>query len=137
VQRAAASPDAAAGGRSLGSLAALFLRHTRTLATDYALLAALDARRAAISLAWLLSAGLVVAVLIVTAWLALVTGAIVWLLGSGASWSAALGVAALLNIVGAVALALWMRGFFKALPFAATLRQLQGEPPSAGANRDG
>ncbi len=117
----------------------MLLRHARTLAADYALLAVLDARRAAITLAWLLSGGLVVAVLAVTAWLALVTGAIVWLLGSGASWPAALGAAALLNIIAAVALAMGLRGFFNELPFAATLRQLKGDPPSAeatGATRD-
>ena len=138
MQPAAASPAGAPGARSLSGLAAMLLQHARTLAADYALLAVLDARHAAITLAWLLSAGLVVAVLVVTAWLALVTGAIVWLLGSGASWPAALGAAALLNVVAAVALALWMRGFFKPLPFAATLRQLKGDPPPAGAteNRD-
>jgi len=132
VQPAAASPAGAPGARSLSALAAMLLQHTRTLAADYALLAVLDARHAAITLAWLLSAGLVVAVLVVTAWLALVTGGIVWLLGSGASWPAALGAAALVNVVAAVALALWMRGFFRALPFAATLRQLKGDPPPAG-----
>ena len=139
MQPAAASPAGAPGARSLSGLAAMLLQHARTLAADYALLAVLDARRAAITLAWLLSGGLVVAVLAVTAWLALVTGAIVWLLGSGASWPAALGAAALLNLIAAGALALWMRGFFNALPFAATLRQLKGDPPSAeatGANRD-
>ena len=133
MQPAAASPAGAPGARSLSALAAMLLQHTRTLAADYALLAVLDARHAAITLAWLLSAGLVVAVLVVTAWLALVTGGIVWLLGSGASWPAALGAAALVNVVAAVALALWMRGFFRALPFAATLRQLKGDPPPAGA----
>ena len=131
------SPVGAAGARSLSALAALLLRHARSLAADYALLAVLDARRAAITLAWLLSAGLVVAVLVVTAWLALATGAVVWLLGSGASWPVALGAAALLNLVAAIALALWMRGFFKTLPFAATLRQLKGDaPPPAGAPGD-
>ena len=134
MQPAAASPTGAPGARSLSALAAMLLQHTRTLAADYALLAVLDARHAAITLAWLLSAGLVVAVLVVTAWLSLVTGGIVWLLGSGASWPAALGAASLLNVVAVVALALWMHGFFKALPFAATLRQLKGDPPPAGAN---
>jgi ABC-type transport system involved in multi-copper enzyme maturation permease subunit len=114
----------------LSALASLVARHIRALTSDYALLAVLDARRAALALAWLLSAGLAVAVLAVTAWLALVTGAVVWLLGSGASWTAALGVAALSNILGAVALGLWMRGFFRELPFAATLRQLKGEAPA-------
>lgn len=128
VEAAAAG---AAPGPGLSALATLVARHIRGLTSDYALLAVLDARRAALALAWLLSAGLAVAVLAVTAWLALVTGAVVWLLGSGVSWPAALGVAALSNIAAAVALGLWMRGFFDELPFAATLRQLKGDPPGA------
>lgn len=132
MQQAAARVGAEPGP-GLSALAARVARHARALAADYALLAVLDARRAAISLAWLLSAGLAVAVLGVTAWLALVTGGIVWLLGSGASWPAALGAAALLNILAAILLGLWMREFFEELPFAATLRQLKGDPPAAGS----
>lgn len=132
MQQAAVHP-AADHGPGVSALAALLARHARALAADYALLAVLDARRAAITLAWLLSAGLAVAMLAVTAWLALVTGAVVWLLGSGTSWPAALAVAALSNIVAAVVLGLWMRRFFKELPFAATLRQLKGDPPTAGS----
>jgi hypothetical protein len=120
-------------GPGAGALAARVARRARALAADYALLAVLDARRAAIALAWLLSVGLAVAVLAVTAWLALVTGAIVWLLGSGASWPAALGAAALLNVLAAVVLGLWVRGVLDELPFAATLRQLKGEPPASGS----
>lgn len=130
MEPADATAPAAGQGPGFSALASLVARHIRALTSDYALLAVLDARRAALALAWLLSAGLAVAVLAVTAWLALVTGAVVWLLGSGASWTAALGVAALSNILGAVALGLWMRGFFRELPFAATLRQLKGEAPT-------
>lgn len=130
MQRAVAPPAADAEPRaSLSASAHLLARRARALAADYALLAVLDARRAAVALAWLLSAGLAVAVLVVTAWLALVAGAIVWALGAGASWPAALAVAALLNLVAAAAVALWMRGFFAELPFAATLRQLKGDAP--------
>ena len=129
-QPAAGSVGVDPGPRpGVSGLAALAASHARALAADYALLAVLDARRAAVTLAWLLSAGLAVAVLAVTAWLALVTGAIVWVLGSGASWSAALGAGAVLNMLAALALFLWMRNFFNELPFAATLRQLKGDPP--------
>jgi hypothetical protein len=119
-------------GPTLADLASRIAARARELAADYALLAILDARRAAITLAWLLSAGLVAAVLVVTAWLALVAGGIVWLLGSGASWPAALGAAALLNLAAAGAVALWMRRavFGDEPPFAATLRQLRGERPA-------
>jgi ABC-type transport system involved in multi-copper enzyme maturation permease subunit len=113
---------------SLTALSAQLLRGARSLAADYALLAALDARRATVSLAWLLSIALMVAVLAVTAWLALVTGAIVWLLGAGMSWPMALGTAALVNVIAAIVLGVRLRRLYMELPFAATLRQLKGEP---------
>ncbi len=115
-------------GRSrLGGLASGLVRQSRALSADYLLLAVLDARGAAVRFAWLLCSGVVAAILVVTAWLALVAAGIVWLLGSGASWVTALGIAAGVNVVGAVALALWMKGLFREPPFAATLRQLRGE----------
>jgi hypothetical protein len=113
-----------------GRLGRIAMRQVRGLAADYALLAVLDARSAAIRFAWLLSAGLIAAVLIVTAWLALITGALVWLVGSGLGWPAAIGLGAVANVLGAVAIAAWMRGLFSDLPFAATLRQLKGDPPA-------
>lgn len=111
----------------LRDIASGLLRRSRMLTSDYLLLAVLDGRSAAIRFAWLLCSGVIVAILVVTAWLALVAGGIVWMLGSGTSWITALIVAAAINLVGAVGLALWMRGLFREPPFAATLRQLRGE----------
>jgi len=102
----------------------------KALASDYALLAVLDARRAALRLAWLLGTVLVAAVLAVSAWLALVAGGIVLLLGQGASWPLALCLAAGLNLVGAGALAWWMRNLVSEMPFTALVRSLRGEAPS-------
>jgi hypothetical protein len=116
-----------AGRPKLGSLASGLMRQSRALSSDYLLLAVLDARSAAVRFAWLLCSGVVAAILLVTAWLALVAAGIVWLLGTGASWVMALGIAAGVNVVGAVFLALWMKGLFREPPFAATLRQLRGE----------
>ena len=116
-------------GPRLSELTGSLLRQGRTLAADYALLAVLDARSATLRFAWLVFGGLVAAVLVATAWLALVAAGIVWLLGSGASWPAALGLAAALNVTGAVAVYLWLRGLMTELPFAATLRQMRGEAP--------
>lgn len=111
----------------LRDMAGGLLRRSRMLSSDYLQLAVLDARSAAIRFAWMLCSGVVVAILLVTAWLALVAGGIVWMLGTGASWVLALVIAAGINLVGAVVLALWMRGLFSEPPFAATLRQLRGE----------
>jgi hypothetical protein len=105
------------------------LAEARSLASDYAELAVLDARRAAIRLAWLLAAVLVAAVLIITTWMALVAGGVVFMLGHGASWVTALVVAALVNLVGAGVLAWWTLALIKELPFTALLRQLRGDAP--------
>lgn len=113
----------------LGELIGRLLGEARSLVSDYAELAVLDARRAAIRLAWLLAAVLVAAVLIVTTWMALVAAGVVFMLGHGASWVTALVVAAVLNLVGAGLLAWWMLALIKELPFTALLRQLRGDAP--------
>jgi hypothetical protein len=113
----------------LGELLGRLVGESRELVSDYALLAALDARRAAIRLALLLGAVLIAAVLVVTAWMALVAGGIVFMLGQGASWIGALLIAALINLVGAGALGWWMLALIKELPFTALLRQLRGDAP--------
>ena len=113
----------------LGDVIGRVLLEARGLAADYAELAVLDARRAAIRLAWLLGAVLIAAVLVVTTWMALVAAGVVLMLGQGASWVTALAVAAVLNVVGAGALAWWMLALIKELPFTALLRQLRGESP--------
>jgi hypothetical protein len=111
----------------IGRLAGSLLRQSRALSSDYLLLAVLDARSAAVRFAWMLCSGVVAAILLVTAWLALVAAGIVWMLGTGASWVMALAVAAGLNIVFAALVAFKIRNMFAEPPFAATLRQLRGE----------
>jgi hypothetical protein len=121
---------AAAEGPRLGDLTALLVRHSRQLAADYALLAVLDARMAAVRYVWVIAAGVIAAVLVVTAWLSLVVAGAVWLIGTGMSSAAALLLGAGVNVAAALALAVWIRGAATELPFAATLRQLRGELPS-------
>jgi uncharacterized membrane protein YqjE len=111
----------------LGRIAGSLLRQSRAVSSDYLLLAVLDARSAAVRFAWMLCSGVAAAILLVTAWLAVVAAGIVWMLGSGASWVTALFVAAALNVVAAAFIAFRMRGMFSEPPFAATLRQLRGE----------
>jgi hypothetical protein len=113
----------------LGEVIGRLLGEARSLAADYAELAVLDARRAAIRLAWLLGAVLVAAVLVVTTWMALVAAGVVLMLGTGASWATALAVAAVINMLGAGALAWWMLALIRELPFTALLRQLRGDSP--------
>ena len=112
----------------MGELLGLLFSEAKSLAADFARLAILDARRAALSLAWLLGSVLVVAMLLVTAWMGGLAALIVWMFKEGISWPIILGGIALLNVVGAGALAWWMRRLVADLPFEALLRQLRGEP---------
>lgn len=120
-----AVPQTASLGEAVGRL----LGEGRQLVADYAELTVLDARRAAIRLAWILGCVLVAAVLIVTAWVVLIASGIVWAWGQGASWPTALAVAAVLNIIAAGLLSWFMLKLAKELPFTALLRQLRGKDP--------
>jgi hypothetical protein len=130
------TPEHAPRRAGLGDALGRLLGEGRQLVSDYTLLAVLDARRAAIQLAWLLSSGLMVAVLLVTAWLALVVAVMVWLFEETTSWPAALVVGALLNIAGAGGLLWWARRRFVELPFNALLRQLKGENVNGSRSGD-
>ena len=74
-----------------------------------------------------LGIGLVIAVLLVTAWLALVIALAVWLFEASMSWPAVLGIAALLNVVIAAILAWVAKSRAVEMPFTATLRQLSSD----------
>jgi uncharacterized membrane protein YqjE len=113
----------------LGEAVGRLLADARSLIADFAELAVLDARRAAIRLAWLLGSVLVTAVLVVTTWMALVAAGVVIMLGQGASWATALIVAGVLNVIGAGALVWWMLTLIKEMPFTALLRQMRGDAP--------
>ena len=115
----------------LGELAGRFLADTRQFVADFAQLAVLDARRAGVRLALLLSAGLVIAILVITAWMGFVAAGIVWMFDRGVSWPVAIAIAALINIAAAAALAWWARNLVSEMPFTALLRQLRGDPPAS------
>jgi uncharacterized membrane protein YqjE len=107
---------------------------TRQLVADFAHLAVLDARRAGVRLAMLLSAGLLIAILVITAWMGFVAAGIVWMFDKGVSWPLAIAIAALINIAAAAGLAWWARHLVSEMPFTALLRQLRGEPPASPAS---
>jgi uncharacterized membrane protein YqjE len=103
----------------------------RRLVADYAVLGVLDARRAAVQLAWLVGGSVVVAVLVVSAWMAAVTALIAYLLAAEVSWPVALSAAGVVNLIGA-GLVIWrMKAVMSDMPFAATLRQLKSDEPPA------
>jgi uncharacterized membrane protein YqjE len=125
--------QAPAGPRApgFGELIGRFFSDTRQLVSDFAQLAVLDARRAGVHLAMLLSAGLAIAILLVTAWMGFVAAGIVWMFDKGVSWPLAIAIAALINIAVAACLAWWARHLVSEMPFTALLRQLRGEPPAS------
>ena len=122
-------PTARRQAPSLGQVLARLIGEARQLVADYAELTILDARRAAIRLAWILGCVLVAAVLVVTSWMGLVAAAIVFAWGHGASWPIALAIAAIVNVVAAAVLGWFTLKLAKELPFTALLRQLRGRDP--------
>jgi hypothetical protein len=126
---AAVEPSARRNAPSLGEVVGRLLGEARQLVADYAELTVLDARRAAIRLAWILGCVLVAAVLAVTSWMGLVAAAIVFAWGHGASWPIALAIAAIVNVVAAAVLGGFTLKLAKELPFTALLRQLRGRDP--------
>jgi uncharacterized membrane protein YqjE len=97
----------------------------KRMSSSYAMLGVLDARRAALQLAWLIGAGIFITVLVVTAWLSGVVALAVLMFGKGMSWPAVLGIAGLINVAGAAIVAWRVKHVFEEQPFSATLRQLK------------
>jgi uncharacterized membrane protein YqjE len=116
------SADRPSHGASRLSLA---WSNVRGLVQDHALLAVLELQRAGISLVKMVAAGIVISILVVSAWMGLVAAGVVWAVGAGANWGLAIFIAALVNIAIAVGLAFWAKSQIPDLLFAATLRQLR------------
>lgn len=116
---------AAAQPPSLATRAGMLVRDVRDLACDHLELAALEAQRAGQGLTKMLTAAVVISILVVSAWLALVSGGIVWATENGVTWPVALVIAAVVNLALAAALAFWIKGQTGDLMFSATLRQLR------------
>jgi len=103
--------------------------NTRTLVRDQTLLALLEVQRAGMGFVKIVAAAVIISVLAVSAWMALITALVIWAVGAGLNVGIAIVVAAVLNIVAAVALIFWIKAQIPELMFAATVRQLKGEPP--------
>jgi hypothetical protein len=111
--------------------------NARALVRDHTLLALLEVQRASMGLVKLIGAAVIISVLVVTAWMALVTAFVMWIIGAGVNVGAAVLIAAVVNLVAAAAVAFWARAQVPDLLFAATVRQLKGEPPPGEGERHG
>ena len=112
-----------------GTRLSLAFANLKALVQDHALLAVLEVQRAGISLVKMIVAGIVISILFVSAWMGIVAAIVGWAIGEGANWALAILVAAIVNIVVAVALAFWAKKQVPDLLFAATARQLRKDVP--------
>ena len=103
------------------------------LAHDQLQLAALETKLAGESLVSMIAAGVVVAVLLVTAWLGLVGAGVLALIHSGVLASIAMLLAVALNVVVAFVLFKIIRNKSQNLRWAATLRSLKPRPKTSAA----
>lgn len=112
-----------------GTRLSLAFATLKALVQDHALLAVLEVQRAGISLVKMIVAGIVISILVVSAWMGIVAAIVGWAIGEGANWALAILIAALVNIAIAVALAFWAKKQVPDLLFAATVRQLRKDAP--------
>jgi uncharacterized membrane protein YqjE len=112
-----------------GTRLSLAWANVKALLQDHALLAVLEVQRAGVSLIKIIIAGIVISILVVSAWMGLVAAAIGAAVGAGANWALAVLIAALVNIALAVGLAFWAKKQVPDLLFSATLRQLRKDAP--------
>jgi uncharacterized membrane protein YqjE len=129
-ERAAQDDDA-----TLAAHAHSIVREVWALIQDHLLLFALETQRGGRNVTRMAFAGVIAAMLAVTAWLALVSAVMFWWMADDAAWACAFLAVAVLHVVTCIALILWIRRFAKDAIFSATLRQLRSGADGAGGGR--
>jgi hypothetical protein len=129
------SPGNPADGAGLLEDARSLWREGSALFQDRLQLAALETRLAGESLVTMIVAAVIVAVLVVAAWLGLMGAAILMLVGFGIGAGTALLLGVLVNLAVALALCQVIRGKSRHLLWAATLRSLRPSPVAADESR--
>jgi len=95
------------------------------LAHDHLELAALETKRAGESLVSIVVFGIVIAILVVSAWMGLVAALVLWLISIDLHPALAVLIGVAINLVGAAALVLLIKSRAEALKFPATVRALK------------
>lgn len=108
----------------------------RGVAHDRVELAALETRIAGESLARMVAAGILIALLLLSAWLAILGAGVVGLVAAGMHPGWALLIAALVNLGGAAGLYFLVRRLARNLGFPGTVRSLRNEHPGAIATSE-
>lgn len=101
----------------------------RELGHDRFQLAALETQRAGDSLVAMIMAGVMVAILLIGAWLGLEAAAVLWLIEHGVVTSSAILLAVVFNLLLSLILCRVIRRKSRYLQFPATLRSLHPMPP--------
>ena len=120
---------ATCGDSSILEDAQSLLHELRGLAHDRLLLAALETRRAGESLVSMMIAGVMIALLLGSAWLGLMAVAVLGMIENGIVASSAILLAVAANLLLVLILFRVVRRKSRSLQFPATLRSLQTEPP--------
>jgi uncharacterized membrane protein YqjE len=115
---------------TVGTRLSIAWANLKAIVQDHALLAVLEVQRAGVSLVKMIIAGIVISILVVSAWMAIVAAAIAFAIGQGANWALAILVAAFVNLLVAGGIALWAKKQVPDLLFAATMRQLRKDVPN-------
>lgn len=120
-----ASRPAPGPGPGLMEGAGALIRELQGVAHDYVVLAALETRRAGQSLVIMMAAGVMMAILLVSAWLGLVAAGVFGLVAMGLAPGLAILVAVLANLLFAAGLFAVIRYKRRDLSFPATVRNLR------------
>jgi uncharacterized membrane protein YqjE len=136
---AARTGDASPGGKAapegthapphsvLDELSDTFVSARRVI-SDFLELLSLEARRAGLTLVWMVACGAVAAILVVTAWLGFMAALALWAVSLGIPWAIAVAAISLANLLAAAITALVCMRMSRDLLFAATRRQLEAKP---------
>ena len=106
----------------------LLWHELRAMVHEQLTLVALETRLAGTSLVNMIAAGVMVAILLISAWLGLMGAAVLWLIGIGLMASVAMLFAVAANLVFAAILYQLIRRQSRRLQFPATLRSLRPLP---------
>lgn len=120
---------------SVSHAASAWVGSIRQLLNDFIQLAGLEAQRAGKALAWIIGFAAAVIVCLFSVWGLLTAAGAMWMVQSGMNWALALGLAALANVLLAVALLLAIRNLAKRLTFPTVRRIIgatDGKPEATG-----
>jgi uncharacterized membrane protein YqjE len=108
------------------------LRDVWTLVQDHALLTVLEVQRATRTATIMLFSGVVVAVLLVTAWLAFIASVLFWVVDGDQAWGFALLLVGLIHVALSAAIIWWIRRLASDQMFSALLRQVRPDRKASG-----